>query len=121
MAELRFTVEYFSVMNLWPWWVLRPNDLDVQNVPAVDAANEDCGTEIWEALVHLMNLSSAIPFVYGQAIFNAHATAVNGDRVKKSGVGSYNFRGNVVERLLTHLLHAREEEALALDSPASPF
>ena len=108
-------------MNLWPWWVLRPNDLDVQNVPAVDAANEDCGTEIWEALVHFMNLSSAIPSVYGQAIFNAHATAVNGDRVKKSGVGSYNFRGNVVERLLTHLLHAREEDALALDSPASPF
>ena len=121
VAELRFTVEYFSVMNLWPWWVLRPNDRDVQNVPAVDAAYEDCGTEIWEALVHLMNLSSAIPSVYGEAIFNAHATTVNGDRVKKSGVGSYNFRGNVVVRLLTHLLHAREEEGLALDSPASPF
>ena len=114
-------MEHFWNEKIWPCWVLQPNEKFFRNLPEHDDAYEDFGNENWEALVNLMNLSSAIPSVYGQAIFNAHATAVNGDRVKKSGVGSYNFRGNVVERLLTHLLHAREEEALALDSPASPF
>ena len=58
--------------------------------------------------------------MYGVSNFNAHATTVHGDGVTKSGEGIYNFRGNVVERLLAHLLRAREEEARALDSSAAP-
>ena len=69
--------------------------------------------------MNLMNLSSVIPSVYGQEIFNAAPNAVYGDRVNRSGVGSYNFRGNVVERLLTFLLFQSEEEGLALVSPVA--
>ena len=121
VAELRSTVEYFSEMRLWPRWVLHPNDRVVRSLPEDDAAYEDCGNENWEAVVNLMNLSSVIPTLYGQAIFNAPANAAYGDRVNKSGVGSYNFRGNVVERLLTHLLQRSQEEALALQHWDSPI
>ena len=41
--------------------------------------------------------------------------------MKKSGVGSYNFRRNVVERLMTHPLELSQEEAFALQLSASPF
>ena len=112
VAEVRLTVEYFSMMDLWPWWVLQPNDPALRSTPADAAAYEDFGNDIWEALVNVMNLSSAIPSVYGQEILNAPASAMYGDRAKKSGVGHYSFRGNVVERLLTYLLHASEQERL---------
>ena len=108
----RLTVEYFSIMDLWPCWVLQANDPALRRTPEDAAAYEDFGNDIWEALVNLMNLSSAIPSVYGQEILNAPASAMYGDRAKKSGVGHYSFRGNVVERLLTYLLHASEQERL---------
>jgi len=38
-----------------------------------------------------MNLSSAIPSVYGQENLNAPASAMYGDRAKKSGVGHYSL------------------------------
>ena len=120
VAEIRLTVEYFSQTKLWPRWVLQPNDRLVRSLPEDEAAYEDFGNENWEALVNLMNLSSVIHFVCGQAVFNAPANAVYGDRLNRSSVGSYNFRGNVVERLLTYLLHRSQEEALAVSAlPAS--
>ena len=121
VAELRCSVEYFSVMKLWPSWVLQSNARVVRSLPEVDAAYEDFGNENWEALVNLMNLSSVIPSVYGKEILNAPANAENGLRVNKSGVASYKFRGNVVERFLTYLCHESEQEDLAVKSPASPF
>ena len=121
VAEIRLTVEYFSLLKLWPKWVLQPNDRFVRSLPEDDAAYEDFGNENWEALVNLMNLSSVIPSVCGQAVFNAPSNAEYGDRLNRSSVGSYNFRGNVVERLLTYLLQRSQEEALAVnwddDSP----
>ena len=119
VAELRLTVEYFSQKKLFPRWVLEPNEKFVRDLPENYAAYEDFGNENWEALVNLMNLSSVIPSVYGQEIFNAAPNAAYGDRLNRSGVGSYNFRGNVVERLLTYLLFQSEEEGLALVSPGS--
>ena len=119
VAELRLTVEYFSNEKLWPWWVLQPNEKFVRNLPEHDDAYEDFGNENWEALVNLMNLSSVIPSVYGQEIFNAASNAVYGDRLNRSSVGSYNFRGNVVERLLTYLLCESELEGLALVTPVA--
>ena len=119
VAELRLTVQYFSQLNLFPRWVLEPSDKFVRGLPENYDAYEDFGNENWEALVNLMNLSSVIPSVYGQETFNAASNAAYGDRVNKSGVGSYNFRGNVVERLLTHLLCESEEEGLVLVSPGS--
>ena len=65
--------------------------------------------------MNLMNLSSVMPSLYVQGTFNAAANTMYGDRVNKSGVGSYKFRVNIVERLLTHLLERRVEEVLALD------
>ena len=119
VAELRLTVEYFSQKKLFPRWVLEPNEKFVRDLPENYAAYEDFGNENWEALVNLMNLSSVIPSVYGQEIFNAAPNAAYGDRVNRSGVGSYNFRGNVVERLLTYLLFQSEEDGVALVSPGA--
>ena len=121
VAEIRLTVKYFTQKKLWPKWVLQPNDRIVRNIPEDEAAYEDYGNENWEALVNLMNLSSVIVSVVDQAVFNAPANAVYGDRLNKSSVGSYNFRGNVVERLLAYLLHRREEEAPAVSSSESPI
>ena len=115
VAELRFTVGYFSQMKLWPAWALQPNNLVVRSLPEVDTAHEDFDNEYWEAVVNLMNLSSVMPSLYVQGTFNAAANTMYGDRVNKSGVGSYKFRVNIVERLLTHLLERRVEEVLALD------
>ena len=83
----RLTVAYFSIMDLWPCWVLQANDPALRSTPEDAAAYEDLGNDIWEALVNLMHLSSAIPYVYGQEILNAPARAMYGDRAKKSGVG----------------------------------
>ena len=99
---------------MWPWWVLQPNEKFVRDLPEHDDAYEDFGNENWEAPVNLMNLSSVIPSVYGQEIFNAASYAVYGDSVNRSGRGSYNFRGNVVERMLTYLLFRSEEERQAV-------
>ena len=120
VAEIRLTVQYFSQRRLWPVWVLQPNDRLVRSIPEDEAAYEDFGNENWEALVNLMNLSSVIESVFVQAVFNAPANAVYGDRLNRSSVGSYNFRGNVVERLLTYLLHRKQEEALAVSELAAP-
>ena len=120
VAEIRLTVQYFSQRRLWPVWVLQPNDRLVRSIPEDEAAYEDFGNENWEALVNLMNLSSVIESVFVQAVFNAPANAVYGDRLNRSSVGSYNFRGNVVERLLTYLLHRRQEEALAVSKLGAP-
>ena len=119
VAELRLTVEYFSQENLFPRWVLEPNERFVRQLPENYDAYEDFGNENWEALVNLMNLSSVIPSVHGQEIFNAASNAVYGDRLNRSSVGSYNFRGNVVERLLTYLLCESELEGLALVTPVA--
>ena len=121
VAELRLTLEYFSQMNLWPRWVQHPNEWVVRRLPEYYAAYEDFGDENWEALVNLMNLSSVIPSVYSEEIFNAPGSAVYGDRVRKSGFASHNFRGNGVERMLTYLLFQCEEEALAVLSPDAPI
>ena len=88
VVEIRLTVEYFSLMKLWPRWVLEPNDRLVRSLPEDEAAYEDFGNENWEALVNLMNLSSVSHFVCGQAVFNAPANAEYGDRLNKSSVGS---------------------------------
>ena len=114
VADLRVTVEYFSQEKLWHWWVLQPNEKFVRNLRAQDHAYEDFGNENWEALVNLMNLSSVIPCVYGQEIFNAASYAVYGDSVNKAGKGTHNYRGNVVGRMLTCLLFRSEEERLAV-------
>ena len=120
VAEIRLTVQYFSQRRLWPVWVLQPNDRLVRSIPEDEAAYEDFGNENWEALVNLMNLSSVIESVFVQAVFNAPANAVYGDRLNRSSVGSYNFRGNVVERLLTFLLKRRQQESREVSAMAAP-
>ena len=60
--------------------------------------------------MNVMNLQSVMESVCFQKAFNAPSNAVYGDRVNRSSVGSYNFRGNVVERLLTFLLKQRRKE-----------
>ena len=112
VAEIRLTVQYFAQAKLWPDWVLYPNDRRVRSLPDEHDAYEDFGNENWEALVNLMNISSVVHSLGGQAVFNALANAEYGDRVNRSSVGNYNFRGNVLERLLLHLLQRSNEEGL---------
>ena len=100
--------------------MLQPNGRPVRSIPEDEAAYEDFGNENWEALVNLMNLSSVIESVFVQAVFNAPANAVYGDRLNRSSVGSYNFRGNVVERLLTFLLKRRQQEFREVSAMAAP-
>ena len=120
VAEIRLTVHYFSQRRLWPVWVLQPNDRLVRSIPEDEAAYEDFGNENWEVLVNVMNLSSVIESVFVQAVFNAPANAVYGDRLNRSSVGSYNFRGNVVERLLTFLVKRRQQESREVSAMAAP-
>ena len=110
VAEIRLTVQYFSQKRLWPFWVLQPTDRLVRRIPEDDDAYEDYGNENWEVLVNVMNLPSVMESVCFQEAFNDVSNAVYGDRVNRSSVGSYNFRGNVVERLLTFLLKQTRKE-----------
>ena len=116
VAEIRLTVQYFAQAKLWPDWLLYPKDGRVRCLPDAYDADEDFGNENWEALVNLMNLSSVVHFLGGQAVFNARANAEYGDRVNRSSVGNYNFRGNVLERLLLHLVQRSKEEALRVSA-----
>ena len=96
--------------------MLYPNDRRVRSLPDEYDAYEDFGNENWEALVNLMNLSSVVHSLCGQAALNAPANAEYGDRVNKSSVGNYNFRGNVMERLLPYLLRRSKQEALRVSA-----
>ena len=60
--------------------------------------------------MNLMGLSSAMESLGHQQIFNAAPHAAYGDRRNKSGVGNYNFRGNVVERLMVMLQEGMQTE-----------
>ena len=110
VAEIRLTVQYFSRQRLWPRWVLQPHDALLKRVRNDHAADVDYGNELWELMVNLMNVSSAIESVVHQEAFNAPAHAPYGDRVNSSRVGSYNVRGNVIERLLSWLVETRLAE-----------
>ena len=116
VAEIRLTVQYFAQAKLWPDWVLYPNDRRVRSLPDDYDAYEDFGNENWEALVNLMNLTSVVHSLCGQAVLNAPANAEYGDRVNKSSVGNYNFRGNVLERLLPYFLRRSKQEAFRVSA-----
>ena len=51
--------------------------------------------------------------VWHQEQINAAPHAQHGDKINKSFVGSYNLRGNVVERLLGQLVAKRRAEPRA--------
>ena len=90
--------------------MLQPTDRLVRRIPEDDDAYEDYGSQNREVLVNVMNFSSVMESVCFQEAFNAPSNAAYGDRVNRSSVGSYNFRGNVVERLLTFLFRQRRKE-----------
>ena len=85
VTEVRLTMQVFAQQKLWPSWLLRRNDKALENMPETDDAYVDPGNEVWEVLVNLMGLSSAIASLRQQQRFN------------------YNFRGNDLERLLDWL------------------
>ena len=110
VVEIQLTVQYFSRERLWPDWVLQPNDALLKRLPDDHDSYVDYGNEMWEVMVNLMNLSAVMESVWHQETFNAAPHAQYGDRVNRSSVGSYNLRGNVVERLLTLLFKKRRQE-----------
>ena len=100
VTEVRFTVHHFTQKKMWPSWLVHPNDKRLKNMPETDDAYDDPGNEMWEVIVNVMGLSSAMESLGYQQVFNAAPHAAFGDRMNKSAVGNYNFRGNVWERLL---------------------
>ena len=110
VTEVRFTVHHFTQKKMWPSWLVHPNDKRLKNMPETDDAYDDPGNEMWEVIVNLMGLSSAMESLGHQQIFNAAPHAAYGDRKNKSGVGNYNFRGNVVERLLVTLQEGMQKQ-----------
>ena len=85
-------MQVFAQQKLWPPWLVRPNDKAFENMPETDDAYVDPGNEVWELLVNLMGLSSAIESLRQQQRFN------------------YNFRGNVLDRLLDWLYEGMQKE-----------
>ena len=110
VTEVRLTVQFFAQKKLWPRWLVHPKDKELKNMPETDDAYADPGNEVWELLVNLMGLSSAMESLGHQQRFNAAPHAPYGDRTNKSAVGNYNFRGNVLERLLVTLQEGMQKE-----------
>ena len=110
VTEVRLTVQFFAQEKLRPRWLLHPKDKELKNMPETDDAYADPGNEMWELLVNLMGLSSAMESLGHQQRFNAAPHAAYGDRTNKSAVGNYNFRGNVLERLLVTLQEGMQQE-----------
>ena len=110
VTEVRLTVQFFAQEKLWPCWLVHPKDKELKNMPETDDAYDDPGNRVWEVIVNLMGLSSAMESLGHQQIFNAAPHAAYGDRKNKSEVGNYNFRGNVVERLLVTLYEEMQKE-----------
>ena len=106
-------MKFFSQERLWPPWLMQPTDSLLKRIPDDEDSYVDYGNEMWEVMVNLMNLSSAMESVWHQEQFNAALHAQYGDKINKSFVGSYNLRGNVVERLLGQLVAKRRAEPRA--------
>ena len=92
VTEVRLTMQVFAQQKLWPSWLLGRHDKALENMPETADAYVDPGNEVWEVLVNLMGLSSAIESLRQQQRFN------------------YNFRGNVLERLLEWLYEEMQKE-----------
>ena len=71
VTEVRLTVQFFAQEKLWPRWLVHPNDKELKNMPKTDDAYVDHGNEVWELLVNLMGLSSAMESLGHQQRFNA--------------------------------------------------
>ena len=110
VMKVRLSVHFLSQSKLWPSWLMHPSDKLLKQITETEDAYVDPGNEVWELMVNLMGLSSAMQSVGHQQRFNAAPHAPYGDRSNKSGVGNYNFRGNVLERLLSaRYRHAQEQ------------
>ena len=89
---------------------MHPIDKLLKEITKTEDAYVDPGNEVWELMVNLMGLSSAMQSVRHHQKINAAPHAPYGDRSKKSWVGNCNFRGDVLERLLSTLYtHAQEQ------------
>ena len=96
VTEVRLTMQVFTQRKLWPTWLVRSNDKALENMPETDDAYVDAGNEVWEVVVSLMGLSSAI-----------------GSRRQQQRC-NYNLRGNVLGRLLEWLYDGMQTERAAL-------
>ena len=66
VAEVRLTVKFFSQERLWPPWLMQPTDSLLKRIPGDEGSYIDYGNEMWEVMVDLMNLSSAMESVWHQ-------------------------------------------------------
>ena len=96
VTEVRLTMQVFAQQKLWPTWLVRSNDKALENMPETDDAYVDAGNEVWEVVVSLMGLSTAIGCRRQQRRCN------------------YNLRGNVLGPLLEWLYDGMQAERAAL-------
>ena len=95
VTEVRLTMQVFTQRKLWPTWLLRSNDKALENMPETDDAYVDAGNEVWEVVVSLMGLSTAI-----------------GSRRQQRRC-NYNLGGNVLGPLLEWLYVGMQAERAA--------
>ena len=110
VIELRLTVQFFSQERLWPRWLLQPNNARLKRIRETHDADVDCGNEMLEVIVNLMNLAGAMESVWHQETCTAAPHVQDGDQTNNSSVQDHNFWGNVLERLLSTLGNKTQNE-----------
>ena len=110
VIELRLTVQFFLQERLWPRWLLQPNNARLKRIRETHDADVDCGNEMLEVIVNLMDLAGAMESVWHQETCTAAPHVQDGDETSNSSVRDHSFWGNVLERLLSTLGNKRQNE-----------
>lgn len=110
VAEVRVSLSVLQWEKAFPTWLVHPRDKILRNIEDAEDAYIDPGNEMWEAMFSMINMASIILSTDHQDQINTSPTAPYGDRVNKSSKGNYNFRGNMLERLLTWLYEEQQRE-----------
>ena len=110
VAEVRVSLSVLQWEKAFPSWLVHPHDKMLRNIEDAEDAYTDPGNEMWEAMFSMINMASIILSTDHKDRINTSPTAPYGDRVNKSSKGNYNFRGNMLERLLTWLYEGQQLE-----------
>ena len=103
-------MQFFSQERLWPRWLLQPNKARLKRIRETHDADVDCGKEMLEVIVNLMNLAGAMESVWHQETCTAAPHAQDGEETSNSSVRDHSFWGNVLERLLSTFGNKRQNE-----------
>ena len=103
-------MQFFSQERLWPRWLLQLNNARLKRIRETHDADVDCGNEMLDVIVNLMDLAGAMESVWHQETCTAAPHVQDGDETSNSSVRDHSFWGNVLERLLSTLANKRQNE-----------